>query len=386
MNNDPLLDQLDELIASDTDGLLEMPVKPRPVTEVDRLVLAFREVSDFYASYGREPSPDTLNIAERKLGARLVGIRSSESKMAELKPHDEHGLLKTEPAPSSLEDLLDGDFDVLGGAAEIFDVSSLPTRKSPIDDGDRAIRVKVKDFAAFEDHFKAKHHGLGDGSWTVAPFAGETSIREGRFFLINGLMCFVAEIHEPKIDRGEKKPRLRVIFENGTESAMYRESLANRLYETGGQALVRTAVSDNEIGDADQETGYIYVLKSLSQHPDLCSLRDLYKIGFSRGPVEKRIAGAEKSPTYLMAPVEVVATYRAYNLRPSALEHLLHRVFSAVQLDAAIVDEVGGSVNATEWFLVPLPVIDRAMQLIMSGDIVRYVYDPAVGDLVESST
>lgn len=83
-----------------------------------------------------------------------------------------------------------------------------------------------------------------------------------------------------------------------------------------------------------------------------------------------------------MAPVEVVASYRAYNLRPSALEHLLHRVFAGVRLDASIVDAVGGSVAATEWFVVPLPVIDRAIELIMSGEIVGYVYDPVVGELV----
>ena len=86
-----------------------------------------------------------------------------------------------------------------------------------------------------------------------------------------------------------------------------------------------------------------------------------------------------------MAPVEIVATYRAYNLRPSALEHLLHRLFAAVRLDASVVDMVGDSVSATEWFLVPLPVIDRAIDLIISGEIVRYTYDPGLQELVEQS-
>lgn len=381
MSNDPLLDQLDALIASDGDGLLDMPEKPRPVTEVDRLVRAFKEINDFVSEHGREPSPDTLDIAERKLGARLVGIRSSADKIADLTEHDEHGLLAATPAPASLDDLLAGDSDLLGAVPDIFDVSTLPARKSPTEDGERATRVKAADFAVFEGHFKAKHQELAEETWKLTPFAGESSIREGRFFLVSGLLCFVAEVHEPNVERGETKPRLRVIFENGTESSMYRESLANRLYETGGQALTRATMTADEIGDADEETGYLYVLRSLSDHPDVRSLKDLYKIGFSRGPVEKRIAGAEKSPTYLMAPVEVVASYRAYNLRPSALEHLLHRVFAAVRLDASIVDAVGGSVAATEWFVVPLPVIDRAIELIMSGEIVGYVYDPLVGQM-----
>lgn len=99
--------------------------------------------------------------------------------------------------------------------------------------------------------------------------------------------------------------------------------------------------------------------------------------------MEKRIQGAEKSPTYLMAPVEIVASYRAYNLRPSALEHLLHRVFAAVRLDAAIIDEVGGGVASTEWFVVPLTAINQAIELTISGDIVNYVYEPSAGELVE---
>lgn len=118
------------------------------------------------------------------------------------------------------------------------------------------------------------------------------------------------------------------------------------------------------------------MLRSKSDHPDIRGLKDLYKIGFSTTPVDQRIRGAEKSPTYLMAPVEKVAVYRAYNLRPSALEHLLHRIFASVRLDAAIVDEVGGQVSANEWFLVPLPVINEAIELIISGEIVNYSYDP----------
>lgn len=381
--NDDVLAQLDALIAEDSDGLLAMPEKPQPVTNVDRLVKAFGEVTEFVEANGREPSPDTLDIAERKLGARLVGIRASAEKRAELEQHDRLGLLVEEDAPASLDDLLAGGDDLLGDTAGILDVTTLPARKSPADEGDRAVRVKAEDFAAFTEAFTAKHAGLGEGTWKLTSFAGESSIREGRFFLINGLMCFVADVHEPKTDRGENKPRLRVVFENGTESSMYRESLANRLYETGGQALTRATMSADEIGDADEETGFIYVLRSLSDNPDIKSLKDLFKIGFSRGSVEKRIAGAEKSPTYLMAPVEIVATYRAYNLRPSALEHLLHKVFAGVRLDASVVDEVGGSVASTEWFVVPLPVIDRAIDLIMSGEIVDYVYDPAVGELVE---
>ncbi|MCR5914151.1 GIY-YIG nuclease family protein [Corynebacterium sp. zg254] len=383
MTHDPIKDQLDALIASDTDGLLDMPDEPRPTTELDRLVRAFAEINEFYDEHGREPSPETLTIAERTLGARLVGIRASEQKIQELTEHDRHGLLQPAPAPSSLDELLAR--DTLGLADDptgLLDTSTLPARKSPEDGGERAVRVKAKDFQAYAQHFAAKHAGLAEGTWALTKFTGESSIHEGRFFVINGVMCFVAEVKEPHVARGENKPRLNVVFENGTQSAMYRESLAKRLYETGGQAVTRTTMSADEIGDADEETGYLYVLRSLSEHPDIRSLRNLYKIGFTRGSVEARIAGAEKSATYLMAPVEIVARYKAYNLRPSALEHLIHRVFAAVRLDATVVNSAGVSVGATEWFIAPLPIIDKALELIISGEIVDYVYDPAVEDLV----
>lgn len=380
-----VLDQLDALIASDTNGLLDLPEKPKPVTDVDRLTKAFREVSEFYAEHGREPDPNTMVISERKLGARLVGIRASDEKMQALKDEDEHGLLTAVKAPSSLDELLESDtLGVVGDIPDLYDTSMLPARKSPTDDGQRATRVKAKDFESFEEHFRAKHTGLADGSWALTKFAGEHTIREGRFFIINGIMCFVAEVREPDVQKAEAKPRLRVVFENRTESSMYRESLANRLYETGGQAVTRTSIDATEIGDADEETGYIYVLRSLSDNPEITSLENLYKIGFSRGPVEQRIRGAEKSATYLMAPVEIVASYRAYNLRPSALEHLLHRVFDSARLNASVINDSGLSVAATEWFMVPLKVINEAIELIMSGGIVNYVYNPSIGKLVEN--
>lgn len=212
------------------------------------------------------------------------------------------------------------------------------------------------------------------------------TIIPGSFFVLQGVMAFIAEVGDSEVvslkHKDELKERFRVVFENGTESAMYRQSFAARMGEQRGFAVARTGFDVSEIGDADIETGHIYVLRSLSEHPDIRGQENLFKIGFSTTPVAQRIKGAEKSPTYLMAPVEVVADYRAYNLRPSALEHLLHKVFASARLDASVADALGGSVAATEWFLVPLPVIDHPVDLIMSGEIIEYIYNPSVQDLV----
>lgn len=133
----------------------------------------------------------------------------------------------------------------------------------------------------------------------------------------------------------------------------------------------------------DEESGYIYVLRSLSDDPTISAIKDLYKIGFSRGPVEKRIAKADKQPTYLMAPVEVLASYKTFNLKASTLEHLLHRVFAEVRLDISQVDRKGRDYDPSEWFIVPRHVVDQAINMIVSGEITSYVYDRDSQRLVE---
>ena len=129
MTDDAILAQLDALIASDDEGLLDTPEKPLPVTETDRLQRAFQEVVEFYEKEGREPAPETTNISERKLGARLTGIRASNFKIEALEDMDTYGLLATEQAPTSVDDLLNSDpLGLIGNAGGIFDTSSLPQK------------------------------------------------------------------------------------------------------------------------------------------------------------------------------------------------------------------------------------------------------------------
>lgn len=377
-----------ELFDADVDGLLDAPEKAKKVTSSDRLERAFLEVVEFRRVHDRVPSSTTREIAERKLGARLDGILANEEKIAALKHLDEFGLLEVPEAPASLDDLLAGDdLDLLGDESGLLDVSDLPVRKAPNSPDSVAKRKKSLDFDQFEHLFKTKHAELAEGVVKLAAFKGLPTVEEGRFFVLNGIMLFVAEVGETKTmvvgGKPEPKQRLRVIFENGTESAMYRQSLSIRLHEQEGQAVVRTGVEDEEIFDADKASGHIYVLQSLSDDPQIAGIEDLHKIGFSTSSVEQRIKNAEKSPTYLMAPVKIVEDYRTYNLKPSALEHLLHRVFAEVRLDLTQVDGKGRNYDPTEWFVAPRKVINQAINMIMSGEIVDYVYDKALQRLVE---
>ncbi len=372
---------IEVLLESDVDGLLDAPEKPKKVTSSDRLERAFLAIVEFRRAHGRVPDSQTREIAERKLGARLDGILANEEKIAALRPLDEFGLLETPEVPSSLEDLLEGDdFDLLDDESGLLDVSDLPVRQPPGEVDSVAKRKKCVDFDQFEHLFKAKHLELAERAVQIAPFKGLRTVTAGRFFVLNGVMLFVAEVGETREmvvgGKPEQKQRLRVIFENGTESAMYRQSLSIRLFEQDGQAIVQTGVSDDEILDAgDIASGYIYILRSLSDDPQIASMKDLHKIGFSRGPVEKRIKHAERSPTYLMAHVELVASYQAFNLNVVKFENLLHRVFAEVRLDLTQVDRKGRDYDPSEWFVVPRRVIDQAVELIISGDIIDYVYD-----------
>lgn len=365
------------LIDADLAGLLDAPEKQKKVTSSDRLERAFLEIVEFRRRHGRPPSSTTREIAERKLGARLDGILADEEKIAALKHLDEFGLLVIPEAPTSLEEILEGDdFDLLGDEGGLLDVSDLPVRQQVHNNDAAAQRAKCEDFDQFEPLFIQKHAELRAGASRLLPFPGRQNIIEGAFFVLNGVMLFVAEVGEPEYIkstiRTNRRERLRVVFENGTESSMYRQSLSIRLTE--GDGLIVAPADTPEILEDDEVSGYIYVLRSLSDDPQISSIKNLHKIGFSRGVVEERIKNAEKSPTYLMAQVEVVASYRTYNLRASALENLLHRVFAEVRLDIAQIDRKGRDYDPFEWFVVPRAVIDQAVELIITGEIVDYAY------------
>lgn len=384
-SNENLAITLDDIL---DDELLNAPEKPKKLTSSDRLERAFLEIVEFRRAEGRLPSSQTRDVAERKLGARLDGFLANDAKADAVKHLDEFSLLEAPSAPASIDELLEGDDldDLLGDESGILDVSDLPVRRTADTPDSVARRKRAKDFDSFEHLFTGTHAELRDGSMRLAPFQGVQTIEEGRFFVLNGMLLFVAEVGESKTmvvgGKAEQKQRLRAIFENGTESSLYRQSLSIRLHEQNGEAVVRTETDLNEILDGDSETGHIYVLQSLSTDPLIANMKNLHKIGFSTTSVEQRVKGASTSPTYLMAPVKIVADYSVYNLKASALENLLHRVFADVRLDLTQVDRKGRNYDPSEWFVVPRDVINQAVTMIMSGEIIGYEYDKVQQKLV----
>lgn len=200
----------------------------------------------------------------------------------------------------------------------------------------------------------------------------------GDFYILRGLLTYIADKRDPVMKDGEPNYRLRCIFSNGTEADLLMLSLARDLYRHGR----RVSREGEALLGLEDATGYVYVLRSLSQEPAIASRSDLYKLGFSRGPVEKRIKNAERDPTYLMAPVQRVETFEV-NINVSKLEHLLHVFFADAQFEMEIVTEDGAVHTPKEWFDVPLAVIGEAVHALVTGDITDYRYDPTRREIVK---
>lgn len=257
-----------------------------------------------------------------------------------------------------------------------------------------ANRQKCEDFEEFKPLFEKVQRELKDGIRKSLAFrkdAGflKTDIDRGNFFVLGGQTAYVAEVGEPfRAPNGEFDARLRVIYSNGTESNLLLRSLQRALYkdEAGRRITEPTAgpLFGDEPDEGDQASGTIYVLRSKSDNPVIAANRELiHKVGVTGSNVAKRIAGASLDATYLLAEVEIVATYELFNINRTKLENLIHRVFGPARLEIEIKDRFGNPVIPREWFLVPLFVIDEAVRRIKDGSIVKYVYDPKSAILKE---
>ena len=61
--------------------------------------------------------------------------------------------------------------------------------------------------------------------------------------------------------------------------------------------------------------GEIYIARSLSHRPEIKKLSGhLFKIGFTTGTTEARIAAAKDDPTFLLAPAHPVKVFQVYDI------------------------------------------------------------------------
>lgn len=390
MNDDELLDAL---------GVDVTPLKTASRTpREERIIAGFEDILRFHQAHGRAPQHgEGRDIFERLYAVRLEQLRKLPEAHALLAEMDTPGLLSHGAAASATdadaldEDALLAELGVTDTPTEQNDINMLRHVRSSVERRaaeEIADRNPCADFDTFQPLFEQVERELKSGVRKTLRFGRDASITAGNYFILGGLLAYVADIGETfKAPNGESDARLRVVYANGTESNLLRRSLQRALYKDDTGRRLTDPDMGPLFGDAaepdDIEAGTIYVLRSLSSHPFVAEHRELiHKIGVTGGKVETRIAAAAKDATYLLAEVEVVATYKLHNINRVRLENIFHRLFGAAQLDLTIEDRFGNPVKPREWFLVPLHVIDEAVQRIRDGSITGVVYDPKRAQLV----
>ena len=372
-------DSLLSIIGDDSLGLLDVKPKASAVASADELLLtSFNDITQFVQSNGHEPEANMNNIQEFKLHKRLQALRSDPEKCAALYAVDELGLLSTVKAIDSIDDIFADDaLGILDTEADsIFSIKNVPKETTMPDYV--AKRKACKDFTKYEHLFKQCHADLANETRKLRPFSREQQIDEGLFFVLKGILLYVDKVGEREKVKGKVNARLRVIFDNGTESDMLLRSLSAELYKDGRRVTMHDDDLLEEfesVTEEDEETGFIYILRSLSDNEEIQSIPNLYKIGFSKVAVEDRIKNAEKEATYLYAPVERVDAYTCHNMPSRQIEQLLHTFFARVCLNVDVTDKAGRRYTPREWFIVPLSVIEQAITLLQNREIIHYRYD-----------
>lgn len=392
LDDDELLDAL---------GVDATPLKASSHTpREERIIAGFEDILRFHQTHGRAPQHgESGDIFERLYAVRLDQLRKLPEARALLAALDTPGLLAGATVTRIDIDALDEDallaeLGVNTGSADDNDITVLRHVRSTVEKRaaeEVADRTPCENFEQFQPLFEQVERELKSGVRKALPFARDASVFNGNYFVVGGQLAYVAEVGDTiRAPNGESDARLRVVYANGTESNLLRRSLQRALYrdETGRR------LSDPDMGPLfggeaepeDIESGTIYVLRSKSSHPFVAEHRELiHKIGVTGGKVESRIAAASTDATYLLADVEVVATYKLHNLNRTKLENIFHRLFGAAQLDLTIKDRFGNPVKPREWFLVPLQAIDEAVQRIRNGSITDIAYDVSTARLITVS-
>ncbi|MCC7433409.1 MAG: GIY-YIG nuclease family protein [Methanoregulaceae archaeon] len=392
---DELASELSEFAATERKG-------GRPPQE-ERVIAGFEEIQRFFVQYGRAPQHgEDHDIFERLYAVRLDRLRVLPECRALLAPLDHQGLLGgativAEPTPTYNVDELAAELGGVAGTADITVLRHVRTNAEKRAAEEIAQRTPCADFEEFKPLFERVQREIKDGIRETHAVSKLdelriTEIQQGEFFIVEGQLAYIAQVGDEIRTKYERRDsRLRVIYDNGTESDVLQRSFQRALYRDEAARLVTNPAAGplfaDKADDDDQESGTIYVVRSKSDLPAVAAHREvLHKIGVTgRSNVAARFSGAKLDPTFLLADVEIVATYDLYNINRVRLENLIHRVFDPARLDIEIKDRFGNPVVPREWFLVPLFVVDEAVERIKDGSITQYIYDPKAARLVKTA-
>ncbi len=365
----------------------------------ERIIAGFEEIQRFVEQNGRPPAHGEDNdIFERIYATRLDQIRLSEECRNLVAELDRQELLEDAVSIAEEPEEYESDEKLLAElgveAPKEGDVTFLKhvkTRAEIRAAEEIANRTPCENFETFKPIFKMVQEELNSGLRESRLLVKNAKINQGDMFILFGQKTYVANVSDERRHGFDGNDyRLRVIYDNGTESDLLMRSLQRALdKDDSGRRIIEVSAGPlfaDVTSDDDLASGTIYVLRSKSEHPVIDKNRDVvHKIGVTGGDVKRRISNARLEPTYLMADVEIVASYELYNINRTKLENILHKFFNAAKLDIEINDRFGNPVTPQEWFLVPLFIIDEVVEKIKDGTISEYRYDVESVTLVPSS-
>lgn len=386
---------IDDIFNDDDFGLLDSNVKASTVkTDEERLIDSFEEINVFIDKNKREPSKSSMS--EYGLLAKLKNFRENEEQKKILKPFDRHNLLGyVEMEKQTIDDILnDDDLGLLDTDKDLdifkFKHTPRPEDRAEADFVAQRKPMKEKDFEKYEKMFLQVHKEIKEGKRKIKPFKDiDKHLQIGSYYIVSGVMCYLEIVNFKRTNENlsketvrRKDGRTRTVFENGTYSNMLYRSLGKQI-QKNGKLITKTYdtveqdlfVNSGIVNEEDIPSGWIYTLQTKSTHPELSSINNLYKIGFSSTPVRERVKNAKNEATYLFSDIKNLKAWKVYNRNADKLENLLHRFFAKACLDVEFENEKGQRINPREWFVVPFDVIEEAVQLILNETIVNYYYD-----------
>ena len=372
--------------------------KAKLTPKQERIIAGCEEIQRFVDEHGHAPRHgEDKDIFERLYATRLGQIKSQNECTELLSELDHQGLLADAGMIAEPKAEYETDEELLKELGveppkegDITQLKHVQTRAEKRAAEEIADRTPCEDFDSFKPLFELAKQELDDGSRKALRFGKDTSIEVGNFFILGGQLVYVADMgDEFKAPNGESDARLRAVYSNGTESNILRRSLQRALYkDEAGRRLTDPDMGplfSGEMDEGDLASGTIYVLRSKLDHPIVNKSRDvIHKIGVTGGDVKSRVGNPKTDPTYLMADVEIVATYELFNINRKKLEALIHKFFNNARLDIQIEDRFGNPVVPREWFLVPLFVIDEVVEKIKDGTIGEFKYDSSSASLVHA--
>jgi hypothetical protein len=391
----------------DLDLLAELGIDtttPEPVgrsPREERIIAGFEEIERFVEEQGRLPQHNGDDIFERIYAVRLDQIRASEECRTLLQPLDKHALLNADTVIHKVQEETIDDAELLASLGvsleadnDLTQLTHVRSRQEIKAAEEIAQRTPCKDFQQFQPIFKQVQRDLKTGDRHTIKYQDDASINQGDLFILEGQTILIAEKGELfTTDYGLFNARLRVIYDNSTENDLLLRSLQRALNKDKTSRRISKHVKEIESlplfaqieQSKDETTGYIYVLRSQSEHPYIIENREIiHKIGVTTGDVKKRVANAKKDPTYLLADVEIVTTFKLANINGKKLESLLHKFFDNARLEVELQDRFGSPVKPREWFFVPLNVIEEVIAKIQEGTLDQFRYDPETVSLLRS--